>query len=107
MKKSLNTTLVYILSILGLLCCCFWGLGVFLSGPAYLTANKKVKDAQLNPEDYEGNINSMQTAKTFALIFLIINTLFLAWAIYSLATTDFSEIQQEWQKIMDEINAAK
>jgi hypothetical protein len=61
----------------------------------------------LNPEDYEGNINSMQTAKTFALIVLIINTLFLAWAIYSLATTDFSEIQQEWQKIMDEINAAK
>lgn len=107
MKKSLNTTLVYLLSIIGLLCCCFWGLGVFLSGPAYLIANKKIKDAQLNPDDYEGNINNMQTAKTVALIVLIINMLFFAWSIYSLATTDFSEIQQQWQKIMEKINSSK
>lgn len=104
MKKSLNTTLVYILSIIGLLCCCFWGLGVLFSGPAYLTANKKLKDAQLNPDDYEGNINAMKTAKTVALVILIINALYLVWAIYSLATGDFSQIQEEWQKIIEEIN---
>ena len=107
MKKSLNTTLVYLLSIIGLLCCCFGGLGILLSGPAYLIANKKVKDAQLNPEDYEGSLNAMQTAKTVALIVLIINLLHLIWVVYSLATGDFTEIQDEWQKIMEEINAAK
>ena len=107
MKKSLNTTLVYLLSIIGLLCCCFGGLGVLFSGPAYLTANKKVKDAQLNPEDYEGSLNAMQTAKTVALIVLIINLLHLIWVVYSLATGNFTEIQDEWQKIMEEINAAK
>lgn len=60
MKKSLNTSLIYILSIFGLLCCCFGGLGMFLSGPAALIANKKVKDAQLNPEGYEGDLKAMQ-----------------------------------------------
>ena len=104
MKKSLNTTLIYILSILGLLCCCFGGLGFLLSGPAYLMANKKLKDAQLNPDDYEGNINAMETAKTVALVVLIINALYLLYTIYSIATGDFSEVQEEWRKMMEEIN---
>jgi len=104
MKKSLNTTLIYILSILGLLCCCFGGLGFLLSGPAYLMANKKLKDAQLNPDDYEGNINAMETAKTVALVVLIINVLYLLYTIYSIATGDFGEVQEEWRKMMEEIN---
>ena len=58
-------------------------------------------------EDYEGSFNAMQTAKTVALIVLIINLLHLIWVVYSLATGDFTEIQDEWQKIMEEINAAK
>lgn len=104
MKKSLNTTLIYILSILGLLCCCFGGLGFLLSGPAYLMANKKLKNAQLNPDDYEGNINAMETAKTVALVVLIINVLYLLYTIYSISTGDFSEVQEEWRKMMEEIN---
>mgnify|MGYP000951890547 CR=1 FL=1 len=56
MKKELNTTFIYILSITGLLCCCFGGLGFLLSGPAYLVAHNKVKDATQNPDNYEGNI---------------------------------------------------
>ena len=67
-------------------------------------ANKKVKDAQLNPEDYEGNINVMETAKTVALVVLIINVLYLLYTIYSIATGDFSEVQEEWRKMMEEIN---
>lgn len=104
MKKSLNTTLIYVLSILGLLCCCFAGLGFLLSGPAYLIANKKLKDAQLNPDEYEGNANSMETAKTVALVILIINVLYLLYTIYALATGDMSEVQEDWRKMMEEIN---
>ena len=104
MKKSLNTTLIYVLSITGFICCCFAGLGFLLSGPAYLIAHNKLKDAQLNPDDYDGNLNAMQTAKTIALVVLIINLLYFAWAIYSLVTGDWSEFQQEWQKAMEEMN---
>ena len=104
MKKSLNTTLVYILNIFGLLCCCFGGLGLLLSGPAYLMANKKIKDAELYPDDYEGSISAMNTAKTVALIVLIINALNLLYSIYVLATGDFSEFQKEFEKAMEEMN---
>ena len=104
MKKSLNTTVVYILSIFGLLCCCFGGLGFLLSGPAYLMANKKIKDAELNPEDYEGSVSAMNTAKIVALIILAINLLMFIRTIYVIATGDFSEFQNEWEKAMEELN---
>jgi len=104
MKKTLNTTWVYVLSILGLLCCCFGGLGFIFSGPAYLIAHNKLKDAQQNPDDYEGRFNAMEKAKTIALIVLIINILYLAWFIYSLATGDWGEFQEEWRKAMEEMN---
>ena len=84
MKKQLNTTFIYVLSIIGLLCCCFGGLGFLLSGPAYLVAHNKVKDATQNPDDYEGNINAMNTAKTIALVILIINLLCFIYIIYVL-----------------------
>lgn len=104
MKKSLNTAIIYVLSIVGLLCCCVGGLGFLLSGPAYLMANKKIKDAELNPEDYEGSISAMNTAKTVALVILIINVLYLLYTIYVLATGDFSEFQKEFEKAMEEMN---
>jgi hypothetical protein len=103
MKKQLNTTLIYILSIIGLLCCCIWGIGLFLSGPAYLIARNKVKDASENPEDYEGNINAMNTAKTVALIVLIINALYLIYTLYVIFTVGYDEILDKWDEIMLEI----
>ncbi|MBK87122.1 MAG: hypothetical protein CMC86_08030 [Flavobacteriaceae bacterium] len=104
MKKSLNTTLVYVLSILGLLCCCVGGLGLFLSGPAYLIANKKIKNAEENPDNYEGSVSAMSTAKTVALVILIINVIYLFYTIYVVTTGDFSEFQKEFEKAMEEMN---
>lgn len=103
MKKQLNTTLTYVLSIIGLLCCCFGGLGVLLSGPAYVIAQKKVKGATENPDDYDGNINAMNTAKTIALIVLIINVLYLIYSIYIYSTGDLDEALKEFQEAMKEL----
>ena len=71
MKKELNTTFIYILSITGLLCCCFGGLGFLLSGPAYLVAHNRVKNASENPDNYEGNINAMNTRRLHLVVKLI------------------------------------
>lgn len=101
MKKQLNTTLIYVLSILGLLCCCFGGLGFLVSGPAYFIANSKLKGAKANPDDYEGNINAMNTAKTIALIILIINVLYFAYTLYIFFTVGYDEIQGRWQEAME------
>jgi hypothetical protein len=99
--KNLNTTLIYVLSIIGLLCCCFGGLGILLSGPALFIANKKIKDAELNPDDYEGDLKAMKTAKTVALIITIINGAFLAYNIYDLASGGFEERQKMINDIME------
>jgi len=46
----------------------------------------------------------METAKTVALVILIINVLYLLYTIYVLAYGDMSEVQEEWRKMMEEIN---
>ncbi|WP_250432370.1 CCC motif membrane protein [Hanstruepera flava] len=101
MKKQLNTTLIYVLSIFGLLCCCFGGLGIILSAPAYFMANKKIKDAQLNPDDYEGDLKAMNTAKTVALVVTIICGITLLYNIYDLATGGYQERVEMFNEFME------
>jgi Trk-type K+ transport system membrane component len=84
-KQKLNPTLVYVLAILGLLCCCFAGLGFIVSGIAFFIAHSKLKQVELNPEDYEvSSVKAMNTAKTVALVILIINILYFLYAIYNI-----------------------
>lgn len=97
--KKLSTTLIYVLSSLSLLCCCFFGLGVLVALPSFLIANKKLKEAEQFPEEYDvEDIKAMKTAKTFAMVALIINGLWFIYNLYSLANTD-------WDTFMEDINA--
>jgi len=101
--KKLNTTLIYVLSSISLLCCCFAGLGILLALPSFLIANKKLKDAVLNPEEYEADeIKGMKTAKTFAMVALVINGLTFVYSVYDLATSDFDAIKEEFQNALDQ-----
>lgn len=102
MKKKLNPTLVYVLAILGLLCCCFGGLGFILAGIAYYIAHNKINDAVQNPDDYEGNINAMNTAKIVALVILIINILYLLYTIYNIYTVGWDEIMERSREMMEQ-----
>lgn len=102
MKKQLNPTLTYVLSVIGLLCCCFAGLGFLLSGPAYFIADKKIKDATENPDDYEGNINSLNTAKIVALVVTIINVLYFLYYIYFLSTGGYDEMMEQIRMAMEQ-----
>ena len=100
MKKQLNPTLIYILSIAGFLCCCLGG--AVLSVPAYFMAAKKIKDAELNPEDYEGDLKAMKTAKLVAMISSIIGVLVLIRIIYIIVTGDWDEFQRTFQEAMEQ-----
>lgn len=100
MKKKLNPTLVYVLSIAGFVCCCFGG--ALLSVPAFFIAHNKIKDAELNPDDYEGDINAMKTAKMVALVSAIIGVLVLIRIIYVIATKDMDELRQVWEEAMEQ-----
>jgi len=103
-QQKLNTTLVYVLSILGFLCCCFLGIGVVFAGIAFYIAYTKLKEAYANPENYE-NIEAMKTAKIVALVVLIINILMVIRVVYVLYTIgidgfmeQYNEALEQWQQ---------
>ncbi|WP_299122764.1 CCC motif membrane protein [uncultured Tenacibaculum sp.] len=97
MEKQFNPTVIYVLSIISFLCCCFGGLGVVLAAPAFIIANNKMKDAEANPEQYDAaSLKAIKTAKTVAMIALIINVVYLALTGYRLATG--------WDEMMEQIN---
>lgn len=102
-KQKLNPAIVYVLAIIGLLCCCFGGLGVLLSGPAYFVANSGLKKASLNPDDYDqASVRAMNTAKIIALVILIINVLYLLWTIYRIYTIGWDELMEQSQEMMEQ-----
>lgn len=103
MENRLDPTLVYILSIISFLCCCFGGFGILLAAPAFIIANNKLKEAQANPENYEvSSITSMKSAKTIALIALIVNALYLLYTIYTLATTDMEVLMEQQRQLLEQ-----
>lgn len=106
--KKLNTTAIYVLSVISFLCCCFFGLGILLALPAFLMANKKLKEVELNPEDYEADdIQAMKTAKTVALVALSINSVFFLWCIYDLATTDWDTFTEKFKEAIEKYEEQK
>lgn len=101
--KPLNTTLIYVLASISILCCCFFGLGILLSLPAFLIANKKMKEVEMNPEDYDPDaVRQLNTAKTFALVTLIINGLYFIYSVYTLATTDWDVFMEQYNEALEQ-----
>ncbi|MGB3592524.1 MAG: CCC motif membrane protein [Nonlabens sp.] len=72
--QKLNTTAVYILSVVGILCCCAYGLGTVAAIIALVIANKELKKYEANPELYT-NGPAMKTAKTVAIVSLVLSIL--------------------------------
>lgn len=102
-QQKLNPTLVYVLAILGFLCCCIGGIGFILAGIAFIIATSKLNAAKLNPEDYDPNsVKAMNTAKIVALVILIINLLYLIMTIYRIYTVGWDEIMLKSQEMMEQ-----
>jgi hypothetical protein len=78
--QKLNTTLVYILSAVGFICCCF-GIGWIPSLIGVFVARSEIKKAGIHPEEYT-NLKAMNSAKIVAIIALVVSLLFTAFIIY-------------------------
>jgi hypothetical protein len=98
-KQKLNSTLIYILSALGFLCCCIGGF--IPSGIAFFIANNKMKAVEENPDDFE-NIEGMKTAKTVALVLFCINLLVFIWILYRIYTVGWDELSERFKEAMEE-----
>ncbi|ATA88892.1 CCC motif membrane protein [Capnocytophaga stomatis] len=98
-KKSISTTLIYVLAILGAvfsLCCC---VGIIPSIIAVVIASNRVSQYQKNPSAYTG-YDELKTARIVAFVALGINILVFLWILYSLFTTDWSEIMRQYEEIL-------
>jgi len=100
-KQKLNPVVVYILSVLGFLCCCIGGVGFIPSGIAYFMATSQLKKASADPENYEG-MEGMNTAKIVALVVLIINVLYFLYTIYNIYTIGWDEIMEQWTQAIEQ-----
>lgn len=94
--QKLSPTIVYVLAIFGLLCCCFGGLGFILAGIAFLIANSKLNAVKSNPENFDASsVKSMDTAKMVALVILGINILYFIYTIYQISTVGLDQIMEQ------------
>lgn len=101
-QQKLSPTTVYVLSVLSLFCCCFWGFGLIFAGIAYYLAYSKLKQVQADPEDYEPNsVKAMNTAKIVALVMLIINVLYLCYMLYQIYEIGWDELMERSREVMD------
>ncbi|WP_396601411.1 CCC motif membrane protein [Algibacter sp. R77976] len=102
-QQKLNPTIVYVLAIIGLLCCCMGGFGFILAGIAFFIATSKLKEAKLNPENFDASsVKAMDTAKTVALVILVINILYLIYTIYQISTIGWDEMIRQSQEMMEQ-----
>lgn len=99
--QKLNTTLVYILSIAGFICCCwFLGISIIPTGIAFWIAGKELKKYEANPSEYS-NGDAMKTAKTVAMVIFIISALYFVYSIYGIITTPWEEFMEQWRAQME------
>jgi energy-converting hydrogenase Eha subunit G len=96
--QKLNTTLVYILSIAGFICCCwFLGIAIIPTGIAFYIATKELKKYEANPSEYM-NGPAMKTAKTVAMVIFILSALYFVYSMISLATTPWDVVMEQWRE---------
>lgn len=99
--QKLNTTLVYILSIAGFICCCwFFGASIIPTGIAFMMANSGVKKYEADPEAYS-NGPAMKTAKTVAMVIFILSALYFVYSMYGLATTPWDQVVEQMRQQME------
>ncbi len=108
-KEKLNPVLVYVLAIVGLLCCCIAGSGMLLAGAAMIIAHTQLKKVQDNPDAYDlDSAKAMKTAKIVAAVILVINILYLIYTIYSIQQMGGWDAYMETvNKMMEEMQKAQ
>ena len=83
--QKLNTTAVYILSVIGFIGCCFAGLGWIPALIALIIANNGLKKYNADPSQYD-NGKAMKSARTVAIIALVLSAIvFIASIIFLLS----------------------
>ncbi|MGB5315033.1 MAG: CCC motif membrane protein [Robiginitalea sp.] len=96
-QKLPNVTLALVLAILSFLCCCIGGIpGALVAGIAFFILRNDEKTYMANPELYS-NYSQLKTAKTIAIIGMVIGVLYAAYVAYSIMSMG------GWDAYMEEV----
>ena len=96
-QKLPNVTLALVLAILSFLCCCLGGIpGALVAGIAFFIIRSDEKKYMANPELYS-NYSQLKTAKTIAIIGMIIGVLYAAYVGYSISSMG------GWEAYLEEV----
>lgn len=99
-----NSTLILIFGILSIVtCCCYGIIGLPLGIIAWVLANKATAVYEADPELYTG-FQNVKTGKTLAIIGIVLNGIYLLYAIYIFSTVGFDGIQEIQEEFMRGFN---
>ncbi|MGS2761349.1 CCC motif membrane protein [Sinomicrobium sp. M5D2P9] len=96
-QKLPNATLILILSIGSLLCCCVAGAGIIPAIIALVLANKSVKIYKAEPELYD-NYNSIKIGRIIAIVGIVINAIYFIYTMIIIATYGVDGIMEQYQQ---------
>ncbi len=98
-----NSTLILVFGILSIVtCCCYGIIGLPLGIIALFMANKATATYAANPELYTG-FQNVKTGKILAIIGIVLNSIYLVYAIWLFSTIGYEGIQgmqDEWMRNM-------
>jgi hypothetical protein len=102
-QKLPNVTLALVLAILSFLCCCFGGIpGALVAAIAFFILRNDEKTYIANPELYS-NYSQLKTAKTIAIIGMVIGVLYAAYVAYSIMSMGgWDAYMEEFQRTMEQ-----
>lgn len=95
-----NATLILILGILSIVtCCCYGIIGLPLGIIALIMANKATLLYAENPELYSG-FQNVKTGKILAIIGIILNGIYLIYAVWLFSTIGYEGIKEMQEELM-------
>ncbi|MBC9797370.1 CCC motif membrane protein [Sinomicrobium weinanense] len=96
-----NATLILVLSIASILCCCAYGAGIIPAVISLVLANKSVKLYKADPELYD-NFSNIKTGRIIAIIGIVLNAVYIVYSIAMIAIFGIDGLMERYQLIQEQ-----